>query len=251
MAKYTETYEILAQRAVDSATLDIEAFIKRAQSAGMGIEALSDALLNDFETGGPLFGRFMRNITGAASSSVRSAEHQGQVAGSIRHDPRIRQQIAEEMKASSELLDLNELDDVIAGADAEQLAELEELTDNIEVTWIATLKNTCHRCLPLHGVTRTRRQWAMLGLNPDTIHGDWNSECQCKFVPAVQTTGRKDLTEPLRSVAIPKEDRTLGRKTARVVTQANLDKAVEGVAEAQQSLEGRRILRLLGQAGHE
>jgi hypothetical protein len=251
MPRYDKVYEILAERAVDSAVLDIQAFIKRAKASGMSDDALTESLLNDFENGGPLFGRFQRNLTGAASSSVRAAERQGQTVGNIRHDPRIRAQIQSDAEASAELLELERLDDVIDGADPEQLERLEELTDNIEVTWIATLRNTCHLCLPLHGITRTRREWALEGLDPDTIHGDWNSECQCKLVPATQTTGRQDLTEPLRRVSLPKEDRTTGRKTARDVSVPNLDRAREAAQKAMESKEGRRILRILGKSGGE
>ena len=60
MARYDQAYAVLAKRAVDSTVIDIEAFIERARGMGVSIESLTEQLLADFETGGPLFGRYLR-----------------------------------------------------------------------------------------------------------------------------------------------------------------------------------------------
>ncbi len=247
MPRYDETYEILAERAVSSTTVDIEAFIRQAQASGMSIDAVAESLMADLESGGPIFGKFLRNVVSAGEASVMAAARQGENAGAVLHDPRVRAQIDLEDEALNELLEVESLDDVVAGADPEQLARLEGVTENIDETWVATLVNTCDRCLPLHGITRSRRQWALLGLNPETIHEGWASRCKCRLVPAVQTDGREDLMEPLLRERVAKGD----KRTVRSIAQPNLQRSIEAVNQARESEEGRRLLRRLGQANKE
>lgn len=240
MARYDKIYEVLAERAVASGMVDIEAFIKRALTGGMSNESIATSLLNDFESGGPLFGRYMRSLTGASGASVRAAVRQGETIGMLAHESRVLKELPPEAAAQ---LELYSIEDVIKGADPEQLEALEELTDNVSMTWVCALKNTCHKCLPLHGQTRTRREWALKGLDPETIHEDWVSECKCRMVAAAQTTGRQDLTEPLRRVAVGDKG---AKRTARAVTQAHFEKAQDAVEEAMKTPQGRALLREMG-----
>lgn len=236
--RYDEIYATISKRAVEQANLDLESFTELAIAAGMTEEALRDALLDDLETGGPIFGRFIRGMESAADAAVSTAVDQGNNAG---------------MAHAEKLISRSELDIALDSGDPEDLAEIEAATeDRLFVTWIATLTNTCHLCLPLHGVTLTRAEWKQRGLDPSTVHpGDWGSRCKCRFVLADEYKAAEGMA-PLRRVKLESATGIKGNKrTRRAIAQGDLDKALEARDKAMQSLQGRRTLRLMGVADRE
>lgn len=236
MSRYDRIYERLATRAVRQGGVDIETFMAQMIDAGVSETRLQQMLLQDVEEGGPIFGKFLRSLTGAAESSVLAAERQGDVAGTVASDAELQ-----------ELLDLADRG-LVEDADPEALARIEDaVADRIDYTWVAMLVNTCPKCLPLHGSTRLLSEWEELGLHPDTIHEGWNSPCHCSLVPTSEAAGRKDLIDPLTRERLKTETGLkASKKTQRAVAQADIAKAQNAVKQAANSLEGRRTLRLLG-----
>jgi len=239
VARYDKIYSTLAKRAVLQGGVDIETFMERAAEAGMPAAALEERLLRDVEEGGPIFGKFIRSLTGAATSSVMAAEQQGEAAA---------QAYAEEM------ISLAELEDVINDADPDDLQDIvDKLADDSPMIWVATLLNTCDRCLPLHGIVMTRAEWAEAGLDPSTIHDGWESECHCDLTEYDMTEeDRKAIVAPLVRERVKSETGLPGVKlTQRLVAQKDLDRSVAAVEKAKESLEGRRTLRLMGEVNQE
>jgi hypothetical protein len=239
VARYDKIYETLARRAVLQGGVDVETFLERAAEAGMPADAIEARLIRDVEEGGPIFGKFIRSLTGAATSSVMTAESQGEAAA---------QAYAEEM------ISLTELEDVIDDADPDELEDIvEKLSDDIELIWVATLVNTCDRCLPLHGTVMTRAEWAESGYDPSTIHDGWESECHCDLTEYDMTDDdRKSLIAPLVRERVKSATGLPGVKTTqRLVAQKDLDRSMAAAERAKQSLEGRRTLRLMGQVNQE
>jgi hypothetical protein len=129
------------------------------------------------------------------------------------------------------------------------MQEIEDaIADSLGWTWIATMTNTCHRCLPLHGKTLTKDEWDSMGYSTETIHDGWDSDCQCTLVPAKYTEMPDDLKLPLvRQKAKDEYGKAIKGKTIRGVTQQDIDKAVKSMKDAMESEEGRKTIRLLGQ----
>jgi hypothetical protein len=238
-ARYDKVYETLAKRAVQQGGVDVETFMARAAEAGMPQDVLEARLIQDVEEGGPIFGKFLRSLKGAAVSSTMAAEAQGEAAA---------QAFAEE------LISLTELEDVMESADPDELAEIaDELDDLVPYIWIAELVNTCERCLPLHGTVLPLADWAESGWDPATIHDGWESECHCTLLPAdMAPESRKELVAPLVRERVKSETGLKGsKKTQRLVAQQDLDKSIRAVEQAKTNLEGRRTLRLMGQVNEE
>lgn len=238
MPRYDRVYRNLAERAVEQGGVDLRALFRQAETAGMSAERFQETLLRDLDEGGPIFGKFFRSLGAAARSATSAAMRQGEFAGEVAANSARFRQLA--TTAGS----------IIEGADPEQLGELEDqLGDALAMTWVAELVNTCHRCLPLHGTTRTVAQWRELGLHPDTIHADWVSECKCRFVESGQAESQSDLVAPLKRHKVESATGLKGsRRTARAVSQVDLDKSIEARDKALDTPEGRRTLRLLGSA---
>lgn len=252
MPRYDRIYEILARRAVRTGAIDIESFLDQAVNSGMSLDSARDALLNDLETGGPIFGKFLRSLTGAAEKSVAAAGRQGQRVSEVVADRQLRR-----------LLRINEqegslLDVALDEAEPEALEEVERaLGPAVLYMWVAELINTCHLCLPLHGKILTLDQWQAKGLHPDTIHSDWLSQCKCKLVPQTSDVLKRqsENLSPLKRVKISelvtdettKEERKKSKRTQRAVSSADLQKAMAARDAAAESLDGRRTLRRLGQ----
>jgi len=234
--RYDEVYSRRARRAVQEGGIDITTFMEDMVAGGISPERLEELLLQDLEEGGPVFGKFLRSLSGAAESAVMAAERQGDMVG-----------YASEEKAYQELLGLSKMEDALDDADPE-LLETMEAAVNDEFTWIATLENTCHLCLPLHGTSRTMEEWRTMGKHPDTIHpGSWRSSCHCQLVPTRQAAGRADLVAPLVRERVKSSTGLKGvKKTQRRVAQRDPTKAQRAVAEAMKTKEGRRTLRLMG-----
>jgi hypothetical protein len=140
---YSILYQTLATRALALAEVDLETFIENALGAGMSPDVLNEQLINDLTTEGPLFGKFLRNLTGASQAAALQAHRQGTRAG--------------EMIGKTDLDDLLELNQLDIGAildsgDPSELERLDVITaPEVALMWVAELINTCHLCLPLHG----------------------------------------------------------------------------------------------------
>lgn len=239
MPRYDAIYEILAKRAIREGGIDVEAFVDLNVQGGVSADRVMELLLDDLENDGPVFGRFFRTLTGAAENSVTAAYRQGSVAADVDLDDEIKR-----------LTGLANMDDIITGADPALLAEVEELSaEHMELTWIAELRNTCHRCLPLHGQSRFKDEWDESGFSPDTIHVvvGWSSPCHCSLVPRKFAEGRDEIKAPLVRNKLKGVTGVKGSKrTARGVSQQDLDKSIAARDKAMDSLEGRRTLRQLG-----
>lgn len=236
---YASIWRTLAKRAVLQGGVNADTFLEMAEASGMAAEEVERRLLEDLENDGPIFGAFMRQLNAAATSSVMAAEQQGSIAALVDGDEEL-----------TRLLDLESMGDVIDDADPDTLDRIEQAAGKREFTWMATLVNTCHLCLPLHGHTRTLEEWRALGFSPETIHSEkgWASQCHCQLVPLNDVASRQDLVAPLVRLRQEADERGF-KRTARMVAQQDLDKAVEAARKAAQSEQGRRTLRLLGQAG--
>jgi hypothetical protein len=241
MSNYAKVYLDLASRAISQTAIDLETFIKRAKDAGMSQEAIERSLMQDLEEGGPLFGKFLRSLTGSAQSSVSVASRQGQTVGNLMDDPEY-----------ARYMTLAQAEDATEWADPDLLEEVTTKTAAYDVrTWIATMKNTCHRCLPLHGRTLTMEEWTANGWLPELMHEGWDSDCQCQLVPddlADLAGTRKQIVAPLVRNKIKTETGLKpSKRTVRGITQADIDKAIAARDKALDTIEGRRTLRLLGQ----
>lgn len=243
MTNYAKIYATMAGRAVRQGAIDAETFIRSAALRGMSPAEVQRRLIVDLESNGPVFGKFLRSIAGAGAAAVLTAERQGQMAGSI------------EAK-QARLLSLADtegsvigLDEAIDAGDPEALEQAEAELDDEPHTWIATLVNTCHLCIPLHGQMMTLGEWNEIGYNPDSIHANegWDSECHCSLIPARESGRRSALLAPLRRVPTKDENgRKISRRTARAVTQQDLDKSLAARNAAMETPEGRRTLMALG-----
>jgi hypothetical protein len=233
--RYDEIYRNLAERAVEQGGVDLRSLFRQAETAGMSAARFQERLLQDLEEGGPIFGKFFRSLGGAARSATAAAMRQGEFAGDVERFTGLA----------------NTVGSIIDTADPASLQQLEdELGDSVALTWVAELVNTCHRCLPLHGTTRTLAQWQELGLHPETIHADWNSECKCRLIRSEQAASQSDLVAPLKRNKVKSPTGLKGsRRTARAVSQVDLEKSIAARNEALESIEGRRTLRLLGTSG--
>ena len=78
--RYDKLYERLASRAVKQASIDIEAFVDQLSESGASAERINELLMQDLANDGPLFGRFMRSLTGAAIATTTAAARQGEIA---------------------------------------------------------------------------------------------------------------------------------------------------------------------------
>jgi hypothetical protein len=256
MPNYSETFRLLAERAVAQGGIDAKTFMARTASAGISETRLMELLEQDLEQNGPIFGKFLRSMVGASQATITSAGSQGQRIGEI---------VARGFRAGGgetieELLGLAEgegesvLRRVIDEADPDGAEEIERSMGTVlEYTWVATLIKTCERCLPLHGQTRTFEEWSELGFLPETIHDGWDSSCQCQLIPheLLGEEGIKELKDPLIRTR-EKLETSSGlqgvKKTARATSAQDMDRALKARNDALSSVEGRRTLRILGQS---
>lgn len=239
MPSYAAVWGLLAERATSQGVVDVETFMRMAVLSGMDEQAVMDALEEDLENDGPIFGKFLRGLAGAAQSSVMTALRQGEAMGTIDGNSELRRLVG---LAGTE----GSLLEAMETANPEMAQALEdEFLDDIPHTSIAELINTCHVCLPLHGVTLTLGEWKARGLLPENRHQGWTSDCHCRLVPVGQAAGRRDLLAPLYRVKLPKPS----KKTRRAVAQADIEASMRARDKAMESIEGRRLMRLLGRSG--
>jgi len=236
--RYDKAYERLANRAIKQTAVDIQAFMQMAADSNISQDRLEEMMLDDLESGGPIFGKFIRSLSAAASSATQAASRQGAVLASI------------DESMLTETLTLADVADAAMDADPEVIEEITSQTIQSEpMTWVATMVNTCARCLPLHGKTKTMTEWDELGLNPDTIHEGWDSDCQCNLIPAKEFGKNADLVAPLlRKKIVSPTGQKPTKRTVRAVLQEDVDKARDAVAKAMETERGRRTLSLLGKA---
>ena len=241
MPRYDTLWSILVESAMARGGIDAEAFVARAVATGATEEQVITMLMDDLDNDGPLFGAFLKSLNGAAQSATAAAVRQGELVGHLEADDEMRRLIA--------LADAEDaLDEALRTADPELSEQLEALTqDDLRETSVAELVNTCHRCLPLHGKTMTRREWRELGLLPENRHAGWSSACKCRLVPAAYTEESEDLVAPLirERVESPRGLKP-SRRTARMLSEKSIERALAERDRAMQSPEGRRTLRLLG-----
>jgi len=247
VARYDETYEMLAARAIAQTEINIETMIRRMTRNGMSVAAIEANLLRDLAENGPIFGSFFRSMSGAAQSAVSVAFRQGAVAGDVLGD--------ESIVAALERGDLRgafDLASVLEDANPEALEAVEVEAADIDYTWIAASGNVCPLCLPLHGKTLMKSEWEELGYIPGEVHpGDWKSSCQCTWIPAGEAALHSDIVAPLRREKVKSSAQTTVRtykRTARAVTQGDVEKSLAARDKAMQTPQGRRILRQLGQS---
>jgi hypothetical protein len=237
VSSYAKIWSTLAKRAVRQGGVNAEAFMELAAASGMSAEEVERRLIEDLSSDGPIFGQFFRQLGTAATGAVLAAESQGSLVAMVDADEELQR-----------LLDIESLDDVIDAADPEALEQIEQaIASRAELTWVATLTNTCYRCLPLHGQTRTLEEWRELGFSPETIHEGWASACNCQLVPTDDAGPREDLIAPLVRLKVEGEKGV--KRTARAVAQVDMEKAIQAARKASESEQGRRTLRLLGQSG--
>lgn len=245
MPRYDEVWDTLIRRAVDQGAIDIRTMMERAFQMGMSEPAVMERLDADLADDGSIFGKFLRSVSGAGEASVVAASRQGELVGHLAEDAAL--------KRLSGLANVDDIiDDVLDSADPEAAALLEDaVEEELEETWVCRLVNTCHRCLPLHGVTLPHSEWRSRGLLPEVMHDGWTSSCDCRLVPSSQAEGRKDLIAPLVRTKQKPLTSVRGfraeKKTVRAVMQRDIDRAMKARDDAMVSLEGRRTLRIAGQ----
>lgn len=237
MARYDMTYDRLASRAVENGVRDLVSLVQGLADEGVPLESIEEALLDDLENAGPVFGKFMRDISGAAASSVRDAFKQGAGLGAISGIDELNRALRAAGREDS-------LQRAVETGDPEAAQVLgDDFLEHVEHRWVAMLVNTCPVCLPLHGQERTLAEWRRMRLIPgDSIHPN----CRCRLIPSSTVGARDELLAPLRRARAGEAG---SKRTARLVSQADIDKALAARDRALQTPEGRRILRRLGNVG--
>lgn len=246
MPNYAKVYASILKRALSQADLDLETFVADALESGMSAQAIEERLLNDVQTGGPVFGKFMQSLEGGAAKTVIAAKNQGAYLAQVVEDDAALARLERIAGVGKSEAYVSE---VLRTGDAEALADIEAATEDIVVERsVAELVNTCPVCLPLHGVTMTRREWREKGLLPEQRHAGWTSVCHCLLIPAELAAPRSDLAAPLVRTKLEGVEASKNiRKTVRAIASGDLDRGVKAVARASETAEGRRLLSLLGQ----
>lgn len=251
MSRYDLMWQTLVDRAIAQSVTDLDTFLNMAYNAGFSAEVIERKLLDDLQNEGPIFGKFLRSLTGASESAISAAFNSGVMAGDLVSNNEMLRLIeaggysAEEMGLAIENADAEAMDAMIAEAEK-----------NDYRTWIATLERTCDRCLPLHGHTETMEYWKSKGYLPELMHDGWKSDCKCRLVPSQQFDSeakrRVDYVKPLvRTKLTTTTGLKTSKKTQRTVMQADLERALAARDKALQSEIGRRTLRQMGQMGDE
>jgi len=235
--RYDTIYATLAERAVDTGLVDIKAFVSRMVATGASLETSEEQMIADLMEGGPLFGKFFRNLEGAAEEAVAAAHRQGVSAGEL---------IASDADLEKELADFD-AQRALEDADPEMLEEVEMEGEHRHYMWVAELRNTCHVCMALHGKVLPQWAWEERGLEPGNVH----PRCACRWV----LVDHKEAYSQERAeagVLVRNKDASGirgGKKTIRGVTQHDVDRSLRAADAAMKTPEGRAVLRALGQTG--
>jgi len=251
MPHYGRTYSRLANQAVAQASVKLETFVGRLKDAGLPDKQIINRVVMDLESDGPIFGEFFGQLGGAGGSSIIAAQGQGQSIGHIESTPALKSVLAD-----VGITDVDKfLSDTIDDANPDDAFDAEQLTKSDRfLVWVSVLRNTCHACLPLHGVRKSAEEWEELGLDPSTIHADNGiinrgtgsaNPCYCTLV---EDSDQVAELEPLQRVR--KED-GISKGTVRGVASKNLGVSQAARDKALDSKIGRRTLRLLGSVNRD
>jgi hypothetical protein len=247
MPHYGRTYDRLARQAVSRTTTRLETFVESLRDAGLPDDQILDRIISDLTTDGPIFGGFFGELGSAGESSIIAAQGQGQSVGHVSSQANLK-----ELLTKVGITDVDQfVSAATSSADPDTAFDIEQVTkSNRFLVWVAVLQNTCHACLPLHGVRKSAEEWDLLGLNPSTIHADNDiinrstggaNPCYCLLV---EDTDQTTVLKPLQRVR--KED-GISKGTVRSVGSKNIGVAQKARDKALESKIGRRTLRLLGQ----
>lgn len=251
MPRYDKTYARLAERSVRQGAINIDTFIENMLSQGVGFPRISQMMMQDIESDGPLFGSFVRSLTGAAHGSVLAAERQGDALGVVRSRGQASMnRLLGLSKQGLKIDSPDSLNKVAQDADPEVLEHVEaQSAPLLKYTWVASSGNVCHLCLPLHGTTMLMSEWNAQGMTPATIHPtEWTARCKCQLIPEEEAGNRSDLVAPLVRKRVEGPSGIKGSKrTQRAISQKDIEKSLAARDKAIQTKEGRRTLRLMGQ----
>lgn len=253
MANYARIYQRLATRAVAQGVADLEAFVDQMLDEGASLDVIEQLLLDDLADAGPIFEKYFRAMGAAAEAGSLAAHGQGAALGGL--GARESDRLLNLFETSNKREAQSRLERIVDSADPDALEVVEnEAGLDQRLTWVCELKGTCNFCLPLHLKTKTRLEWKRLGLHPLTIHSTkgWLSRCMCNLIEATDSD-KQELRDPLvrmedLAAKEVKGVKGTGKRTVRDITRAGTKRAQAAVDKAKQSKEGRRMLRLLGEA---
>lgn len=248
MPHYGRTYARIAQRTIRRAEATLEELVDRLRDAGLSDEDILVQALDDLDNDGPIFGGLFSGLESAGEAAIVAAGSQGQSIAHIDGDAALR-----DVLASVGVSDVDRfLTETLENGDPDAAFEAEQITQsNRFLTWVAVLQNTCHACLPLHGVTKSAEEWQQLDLDPATIHeqnGIMNratgsaNPCYCRLV---EDASGAEVLEPLRRM---RTEPGVSKKTVRLIGSKNLGVSQKAAEAALESKIGRRTLRRLGSA---
>ena len=81
-------------------------------------------------------------------------------------------------------------------------------------TWITVSgEGTCPDCSPMHGITKTRENWA--GVGPQAGWTICGMSCKCDLVPEAYSINNESLSGPLKAPPRSVRDRTAGEPAGR------------------------------------
>lgn len=248
--RWTKLFSAKATRALSRLEADLTEVFATALDAGADVDALEMRLIEDLQSGGPTFGPFLRGLGDAAEAAVDVAHRQGELVGMSIGQGELAGTTTQEAYEILYGKDANKR--AVAKWTDEKLEKIaRSIEDNTNVTWVALLVNSCPYCIALHGTTLSGSQWRQRDLAPDGVHQRYgiNAKCRCRFVPSDIAESRASLVAPLKRVAA--DGLKKSKKTVRGVTQVDPDKALDAVKKAQESPEGRKVLRLMGRVDAE
>jgi hypothetical protein len=249
MPRADDIYTAIVEQAVITAEARFDALVRQFAATGMSEEAIVERMLNDLEIGGLVFGWFMRSLGYAGQRSTVAAQRAGTAVGEVAGSPKL-------VRAIERFgLDLTRAQ---GEHDPDLAFDVEQAAGRIrELMWVCELRKTCVYCLPLHGVVRTGEEWAESGEHPDTIHAVNNidSTCYCALLDTeVAADDRGKVLAPLKRVDVPVNraaGERLNRRTVRDVSSISAETSLKARDKLLETVEGRRALRKLGQAGGE
>jgi len=227
--------------------LNIEARAVALAGAGIGADDISNLVISDLADGGPIRTAYLKSLKTAARimivEKMRCGEADCHTALSMPRTHDIAKIKGNGIDYDGRVKKLKRLAKAIITAtnNGEQALEREGFTNLIDFVWVAELKRTCPRCLPLHGSVLTLKEWKKRGKLPSIIHSDWLSVCHCRLIPNRIAVSLEEIIAPLKRAKIKGTS-----KTRRAIEVRNERKASKGADVAARTTSGRRALRELG-----
>jgi hypothetical protein len=179
----------------------LETFVKTRTAGGMTNEAIIQALKDDFDNDGPLFGSLKSRITQTFTGFI------GDVA-----------------------------DDVKDSVFEEEYGE--DFLDQ-PYMWVATLINTCPDCIDLHGEIQSLTEWEEEGIpNVRPTVCTFRGNCHCELVPmaSMSEKDKKSVLEPIKLQRERIKEYSRIRKEDGVSLSADYEKALLGQALNEESI---------------